>query len=340
MSPQVLKGMYGKAYHILQKLSEEKINKTHKYTSFDDYVHKHLPVNTDARSNRNKKGICRKKKEPFAEIKRDATGRRTNDICYLSGLHVSEPSQIESHKLREHLELKPEQQGYRWSVNEARARRERVVSDQTRVASGALQLDILSWSSGESRGFHHLDEFRAGAWAVGLAQEADDPRPPDPMQHSSGRKRKRHECSDEEDDSEDDSEETDPRGVEWPEWSHMPENKLDWEYGWRRRRWYTITPRKILAGDPQRPATWLNPPVMLMPDRMRRETRAHTRQPALSKGYGYNQAGFMKNLGYKVVSLNGHMIYAKSHACTDITVLQSDTIRSQSNENKWDLHPP
>lgn len=80
--------------------------------------------------------------------------------------------------------------------------------------------------------------------------------------------------------------------------------------------------------------------MYMRPDREICATRAHTRQPRITKGYTYDQVAYIENLGYKVVCKNGNMVYAKSHACTDIKVLDSDTIRSQANAAKWDMRQP
>ena len=75
-----------------------------------------------------------------------------------------------------HLKHKP---GRQWSANKGRADSRLLVATPDPVPSGAKQLDIFTWSSGENHGFHYLDDFRTGAWVIGIAQGADDRMTPE-----------------------------------------------------------------------------------------------------------------------------------------------------------------
>ena len=221
--------------------------------------------------------------------------------------------------------------------------------------AGALQLDIFSWNAGESRGAHYLDDFRNGSWVVGLAQEADDPKKPElenpkqPLAQSGARASRRL------------SPEREPR--RWPEWemwgpdSEDPVRDAEERNESRKGRWFEMQARVKTDGNlkqvpPEKGPRKEVPPEkvppeppkthwQLRPDVLREEPQEYTDMPVLKmEGYDYDQVGYLESLGNIVVNKNGQMVYAKSHACSSIKILASETIRSQQSQDKWDMCSP
>lgn len=331
LSTKAMDMTYSKGLLILKNIAKARARSTRTQFDLQAYLQSQLPVIIDARAPFDKRCIKAKSeefvpKQVFSAQERAMLARGEVPLLLpVPFVHASatlEPGQLVAPNLHEHLDMKPGQIPYRWSVQEARAKQQALKdSGPTRIAGGAYQLDIFTWSSGESRGMHAFDDFRTGAWVVGLAQEADDPKEPD---------------SDDSDDSHemdtDEGDKIDPRGKIWPFWS-PPEWAAQFS---NKRRWGRIDDKKI-----RQPRHGFDiSPCYMWSDYDTQETRAHTRQPLISKGYTYDQVAYIENLGYKVVCKNGNMVYAKSHACTDIKVLDSDTIRSQANANKWDMRQP
>jgi len=363
MDHGLLEAKYGRGFRwLLREIGPPYLPDEH----LDYHLRKRPPFHIDARAPANTRGI-RAPGESFAE---DCKNRL---IKFVKESRSSAEPPNEPVSLRDFMQLKSNQSGFRWNQNEAKYKRAMFQeSNRDRGLSGAAHLDIFTWNSGESRGFHYLDDFRTGAWLIGIAQEADDSREPGQSAtesfaesthpsssttqstrwadfleeeededeeeavrraHELFRKAKPQVTSqpDTDEEAEDEAEAED--GAYWAEWSHdIPR--------WRDPRWiktFRAIPEEW-GGDGLPKEAWL----LREPNRYRRESRADRRRPILNKsdGYCYDQAAYIEGLGFNVISKDGNMVYVRSHACQQLTLLESDTIRTQVDETKWDMCRP
>lgn len=184
------------------------------------------------------------------------------------------------------MELALHQSGFRWSAAVARAKRGQMVSNPDRCTKGAQHFGIFSWSSGVRRGSHVLDEFRAGAWVIGVAQEANDPGNPEPI-------------------------------AEWI--SHLSASAS--------RSWADLLEEE----EEERHQAEL---LRAATGEIESE---HVTDDEDIDVHGYNQGAYMESLGFNVVSNDGNMVYVRSHACRELNLLESRTIRSHIDPAKWDM---